>query len=54
MTRVRFAVLYILAWLPLAALYALVLGSQPQMDVGSTLIATVRLWLDRACCGDIQ
>ena len=41
MTRVRFAVLYILAWVPLAALYALVLGSQPQMDVGSTLIATV-------------
>jgi sensor histidine kinase YesM len=40
--RVRFAILYVLAWLPLAALYALVLGSQPDMDVSSTLMAT--LW----------
>jgi sensor histidine kinase YesM len=40
--RVRFAILYILAWLPLAALYALVLGTRPDMDVFSTVMAT--LW----------
>jgi len=40
--RVRFAVLYILAWVPLAALYALVLGSRPEMNVFSTVMAT--LW----------
>ena len=41
MARVRFAVLYVLAWVPLAALYALVLGSRPGMDVFSTIMATI-------------
>lgn len=42
MPRVRFAILYVLAWVPLAALYALVLGSRPEMDVFSTIMGT--LW----------
>ena len=37
MSRVRFAVLYALAWTPLAALYALVLATQPRMAVSSAL-----------------
>ena len=37
MSRVRFAVLYVLAWTPLAALYALVLGSQRGVSVASAL-----------------
>ena len=41
MARVRFAVLYVLAWVPLAALYALVLGSRPGMDMFSTIMATI-------------
>jgi len=36
-SRVRFAVLYALAWTPLAALYALVLATQPRVDVTSAL-----------------
>jgi hypothetical protein len=40
-TRVRFAILYVLAWVPLAALYALVLGTRPGMDVFSTVMATI-------------
>jgi two-component system, LytTR family, sensor kinase len=36
-SRVRFAALYALAWTPLAALYALVLGSQRSMSVASAL-----------------
>jgi len=36
-SRIRFAVLYVLAWTPLAALYALVLGSQRGVSVGSAL-----------------
>jgi two-component system, LytTR family, sensor kinase len=36
-SRVRFVFLYVLAWTPLAALYALVLGTQPRMDVASAL-----------------
>ena len=37
MSRVRFAVLYALAWTPLAALYALVLATQPRMNVTGAL-----------------
>ena len=37
MSRARFAFLYVLAWTPLAALYAVVLGSQRGMDVTSAL-----------------
>ena len=37
MVRARFALLYVLAWTPLAALYALVLGTQPRMDAASAL-----------------
>ena len=37
MSRVRFAVLYAVAWTPLAALYALVLAMQPRMDVTGAL-----------------
>ena len=36
-SRARFAALYLLAWTPLAALYALVLAMQPRMDVPSAL-----------------
>ena len=36
-SRARFAALYLLAWTPLAALYALVLATQPRMDVPSAL-----------------
>ncbi|HUQ81542.1 MAG TPA: histidine kinase, partial [Gemmatimonadaceae bacterium] len=38
--RVRFAVLYALAWTPLAALYALVLATQPRMDVMNAIVGT--------------
>ncbi|HUQ84009.1 MAG TPA: histidine kinase [Gemmatimonadaceae bacterium] len=38
--RVRFAVLYALAWTPLAVLYALVLATQPRMDVISAIVGT--------------
>ena len=41
MARVRFAILYVLAWTPLAVLYGLVLGSQRDMDVASTIAGTV-------------
>ena len=37
MSRTRFAALYVLAWTPLAVLYALVLMMQPRMDVASAL-----------------
>ena len=37
MPRARFALLYVLAWTPLAALYAVVLGSQRGMDAASAL-----------------
>ena len=36
-SRARFAALYLLAWTPLAALYAVVLATQPRMDVVSAL-----------------
>jgi signal transduction histidine kinase len=35
--RARFALLYVLAWTPFAVLYALVLATQPRMDVPSAL-----------------
>ena len=41
MARVRFAILYVLAWTPLAVLYGLVLGSQRNMDLESTIAGTV-------------
>ena len=41
MSRVRFAALYALAWTPLAALYGLVLASQPNIDVASAVMGTV-------------
>ena len=37
MSRARFALLYVLAWTPLATLYAVVLGSQRGMNVASAL-----------------
>ena len=41
MSRARFAVLYALAWTPLAVLYALVLGSQPRINVASAIMGTI-------------
>lgn len=40
-SRVRFAVLYVLAWVPLTALYALVLGSQRGVNVESAIAGAV-------------
>jgi two-component system LytT family sensor kinase len=39
-SRLRFAIFYALAWTPLAVLYALVLATQPGMDVTSALWGT--------------
>lgn len=41
MSRTRFAALYVLAWTPLAVLYAVVLASQPRMDVPNALFGAV-------------
>ena len=38
MSRLRFAVLYVLAWTPLAALYALVLATQPRITITSAVL----------------
>ena len=41
MSRARFAALYVLAWTPLAALYALVLGSQQRIAAMSALLGAL-------------
>ena len=41
MSRTRFAALYALAWTPLAALYAVVLATQPRMDAISAVWGAV-------------